>query len=83
MCGRFCCALDPDSIKHKIYEDHISNDKNIKWIDQEEYHSSYNVAPTKNIVVLHTEMGKKEQVLHSMVMRNNTYMSIEYTDICK
>jgi putative SOS response-associated peptidase YedK len=67
MCGRFCCSFDPNTIKAKLCESHVTNSNIINWVNEEKYSSSYNVAPTNHVIVLHADPNNKQQVLHSMV----------------
>lgn len=68
MCGRFCCAIDPDTVKTRLYKDHISTDKELEWVDQEKYHSKYNVCPTNNVLVMYADPDHKQRtILRSMV----------------
>ncbi|CAO3655673.1 unnamed protein product [Mucor hiemalis] len=67
MCGRFCCAIDPDTVKTRLYKDHISTDKELEWVDQEKYHSKYNVCPTNNVLVMYADPDHKQRtILRSM-----------------
>lgn len=66
MCGRFCCALNPESVKNKLYDDSICKQKDIDWIDKDKYSASYNICPTRYIATMYQDRTRK-QVLQSMV----------------
>lgn len=65
MCGRMCCSLNPESIKSKLHKDNITAAEDIEWVDEDKYHSSYNMCPTRYIVTM-VEEGEKKR-LQSMV----------------
>ena len=67
MCGRFCCSLEPNSLKSKVVQDNYSKHKELDWVDQDKYYPSYNVCPTNKVIVMRNEVDKNQHVLQSMV----------------
>jgi putative SOS response-associated peptidase YedK len=67
MCGRFCCSLDPETIRTQLHKDNVLQDKDIEWIDQERYRVSYNVCPTRWVPGLLEKGQEKAKCLQSMV----------------
>jgi putative SOS response-associated peptidase YedK len=67
MCGRFCCAQDPDTIRTRLHKDNVVQDKDIEWVDQDKHRSSYNVCPTRWVPGLLEKDQEKTKCLQSMV----------------
>lgn len=78
MCGRFCCALDPETVQSRLYKDNISNDKDMEWVNKEKYHSKYNVCPTNNVLVMYCDPEQKRPVLRSMVNEGTLMVKSSY-----
>lgn len=77
MCGRFCCSLAPKSLITKLQEDKVVSQNEIEWREQEKYHPSYNVCPSKYIVTMYQDIKTKQLVLHSMVIFLFLFLSLK------
>lgn len=68
MCGRFCCSLDPSTLKCRLQKENVIQSAQIEWIGEEKHKSSYNVCPTRFVPVLFEKGENKEKLIQSMVI---------------
>ncbi|KAI9474211.1 MAG: hypothetical protein EXX96DRAFT_581052 [Benjaminiella poitrasii] len=68
MCGRFCCSLDPTTIRTRLHDEyHVDQKTGMEWKDEDRYRASYNVCPTRWIPAMY-EMSdsSKTKTMQSM-----------------
>ncbi|GBC09521.1 hypothetical protein RclHR1_08940006 [Rhizophagus clarus] len=63
MCGRYIVYSRPDHLRQSLEKSSL---KSTKWIDQEKYRSSYNVAPCHFQPVVRIDYDSRETILHTM-----------------
>ncbi|KAI7900569.1 uncharacterized protein BX663DRAFT_488198 [Cokeromyces recurvatus] len=67
MCGRFSCSLDSQTVKSRLYDEHVVTQDSIEWKDEDKHRPSYNVCPARWIPTLY-ELSKPNstKVIQSM-----------------
>ncbi|KAI8971875.1 hypothetical protein BDF20DRAFT_703991 [Mycotypha africana] len=67
MCGRFCCSLNPEELKSRLYKENVLKHKNVSWIDETKHRASYNVCPARYIAtVFQSSEIDNERIMKSM-----------------
>ncbi|KAI8076564.1 uncharacterized protein B0P05DRAFT_544963 [Gilbertella persicaria] len=66
MCGRFCCSLEPNTIRMRLQEEKVLEQSDIEWVNEEKYHTSYNFCPWQFVPALFEHGQKHTKLIQSM-----------------